>query len=406
MRSYSETLDFLFSQLPMYQRVGKAAFKKDLSNTLEICKVLNNPEDQFKSIHIAGTNGKGSTAHFLASVLQEAGFKTGLYTSPHLKDFRERVRINGKMIPQKEVVDFVEEHLTVFERIKPSFFEWTVALAFDYFAKEQVDFAVIETGLGGRLDSTNVIKPELSVITNIAFDHMEMLGDTLEKIAKEKAGIIKADTPVVIGNSSGVAEVFNKKAEDLSAPIRFAEAIDLQVEIKSPLKGIYQKENLRTVYGAWLELRKLGYPISYPHFQMGIKKVKANTGLRGRWDELQKLPRVIADVAHNEAGLDLIMQQLKAESYKELHIVLGVVKEKDLSKILKLFPINASFYFCAPNVPRALNVEDLKIAANRIGLKGEAYSSVELAKRTAIEKAEKDDLVYIGGSTFVVAEAL
>ncbi len=407
MRTYRETLDYLFSQLPMYQRDGKAAIKKDLNNTMALCKLLGNPEEKFRSIHIAGTNGKGSTAHMMASIFQEAGYKTGLYTSPHLKDFRERIKINGSMIKELDVIDFVESHQAIFQDIRPSFFEWTVALAFNHFAKEEVDIAIIETGLGGRLDSTNVINPELSIITNIAMDHTDMLGDTIELIANEKAGIIKESTPVVIGNTSNAKEVFAKKASEKGSAIYYAENFPMPILVNADLRGNYQRENLKTVYTAWHVLRlKTDFQLSYIHFVRGVSKSIKNTSLRGRWEILSELPKTITDVAHNEAGLSYVLEQLKEESYDQLHIVLGLVKEKDHSKILKLFPQEANFYFCAANIPRSLEAEKLQSLANTVGLKGEVYSSVEEAIKEAQAMASKQDLIYIGGSTFVVAEAL
>lgn len=393
----------------MYQRDGNAAVKKDLNNTMALCKLLDNPEKKFKSIHIAGTNGKGSTAHMMASIFQEAGYKTGLYTSPHMKDFRERIKINGEMISQEKVVRFVETNRINFEGIHPSFFEWTVALAFDYFAEEEVDIAIIETGLGGRLDSTNVIEPILSVITNIDWDHMDMLGDTLEKIAAEKAGIIKRAIPVVIGNRSGVEEIFIQKAKSESAELTFAEDLNMPLILGADLKGKYQNENLRTVFAAWLQLRKLSserIEISYTHFLRGVLNTVENTHLRGRWETLSENPKIIADVAHNEAGLKFVMQQLKEEKYENLHFVLGVVKEKDIHKMLGLLPKKATYYFCAANISRSLNSNQLRDFANERGLNGGEYGSVELAIQAAKSNASTQDLIYIGGSTFVVAEAL
>lgn len=409
MKTYQETLDYLYSQLPMYQREGKVAFKKDLSNTLKICEVLGQPQQKFKSIHLAGTNGKGSCAHMLASIFQEAGYKTGLYTSPHLIDFRERIKINGKMIPESKVIEFVEDHSSDFEEIKPSFFEWTVGLAFDHFASEEVDIAIIETGLGGRLDSTNVIDPIMSVITNIDWDHMDMLGNTLEAIAIEKAGIIKHSRQTVIGNSSGVKEVFEKKAAEMQAPIQFAEECTLPDEIITDLLGSYQRENLRTVFCCWLELRKEeqnNFLISYPQLLDGLKKIKENTGLRGRWEVLNESPKTIIEVAHNTAGIKLAMEQLSKETFKNLHLVIGVVREKSLDEILKLFPREANYYFCAAKVPRALDVDSLQKAAHSAGLNGESYTSVGEAISAAKQASGPEDLIFIGGSNFVVAEAI
>lgn len=393
----------------MFQREGKSAFKKDLSNTLALCKALDHPERRFKSIHLAGTNGKGSCAHMLASVFQEAGYKTGLYTSPHLKDYRERIKVNGKMIPEKKVMGFVESHQDNFAGIKPSFFEWTVALAFNHFAEEAVDIAIVETGLGGRLDSTNVIDPELSVITNIGWDHMDLLGDTLEKIAIEKAGIIKKGRPVVIGNGSGVKQVFTEQAKICDSEIMYAESLKLPKDLKTALQGKYQTENLRTVFATWLFLRKarkIEWSISYPQLQEGLMKVVENTGLRGRWESLQSDPKMIADVAHNEDGLKWVMKQLSQEKFEKLHLVVGVVKDKAIEKILALFPKTANYYFCEAKVPRALEVDLLSNTAKKLGLEGEKYASVAQAVAAAQANAGKNDLIYVGGSNFVVAEAI
>ena len=393
----------------MFQREGKSAFKKDLSNTLALCKALDHPERRFKSIHLAGTNGKGSCAHMLASVFQEAGYKTGLYTSPHLKDYRERIKVNGKMIPEKKVMGFVESHQDNFAGIKPSFFEWTVALAFNHFAEEAVDIAIVETGLGGRLDSTNVIDPELSVITNIGWDHMDLLGDTLEKIAIEKAGIIKKGRPVVIGNGSGVKQVFTEQAKICDSEIMYAESLKLPKDLKTALQGKYQTENLRTVFATWLFLRKarkIEWSISYPQLQEGLMKVVENTGLRGRWESLQSDPKMIADVAHNEDGLKWVMKQLSQEKFEKLHMVVGVVKDKAIEKILALFPKTANYYFCEAKVPRALEVDLLSNTAKKLGLEGEKYASVAQAVAAAQANAGENDLIYVGGSNFVVAEAI
>ncbi|MAY82875.1 MAG: tetrahydrofolate synthase [Flavobacteriales bacterium] len=393
----------------MYQREGKSAFKKDLNNTIALCEALGNPEKKFKSIHLAGTNGKGSCAHMLASIFQEAGYKTGLYTSPHLKDYRERIKVNGKLIPETEVMEFVNSYDDTFSKIKPSFFEWTVALAFHHFAKEGVDIAIIETGLGGRLDSTNVIDPEMSMITNIGWDHMDMLGDTLEKIAKEKAGIIKKHKPVVIGNTSNVKSVFEEKAEQCNSKVYFAEEYRIPDDLKTELRGKYQSENLRTVFTTWLCIRRtdeIVYQISYPQLQKGLLKVIENTGLRGRWETLSEDPKVIADVAHNEDGLKWVMQQLKEEEFEKLHIVLGLVKDKAVEKILSYFPNSAQYYFCEAKVPRALSVNVLEQAAKQAGLEGKSYVSVASAIAAAKGNAAKNDLIYIGGSNFVVAEAI
>lgn len=427
--NYQQTLDYLFSRLPMFQRLGPAAYKADLSNTIAICKALGNPEHKFRSIHIAGTNGKGSTSHLLAAILQEAGFKTGLYTSPHLKDFRERIRINGKMIPKPRVVKFVKENQELFSAVEPSFFEWTVGLAFDYFAKEKVDIAVIETGLGGRLDSTNVITPELSVITNISYDHQNLLGNTLRKIAAEKAGIIKPGIPVVIGETQDeVKTVFESKAKKEKAPIRFADEefriskisndhLSLKAKIHSGntvlfeslqcgLPGFYQRKNILTVLSAVDVLRESGYKISQNAVRNGFRKVVSLTGLPGRWQVLSKSPLMIADTGHNEAGIREIMLQLKKMKFKKLHFVFGVVGDKEPDKVLVQLPKNANYYFCKANLPRAMDAAELQMKAARYGLNGSVFSSVKKAKLAAMKNATKQDLIFIGGSTFVVAEAI
>jgi dihydrofolate synthase/folylpolyglutamate synthase len=404
--NYPEALDFLFQQLPMYQRVGKAAFKKDLSNTIALCKHLGEPQKQFKSIHIAGTNGKGSVSHILAAIFQTAGYKTGLYTSPHLKDFRERIRVNGEMIPQKKVIDFIETNKRAFSDISPSFFEWTVALAFDHFAGEKVDIAIIETGLGGRLDSTNVILPELSIITNIGLDHTDFLGDNLTAIAKEKAGIIKKQKPVILGNTSGEKAIFKEKAHECQSKIYFAEEYEYNFELQSDLKGFYQKENIKTVTTAWFVLRKLGWKISFPHFKKGLLNVVKLTGLQGRWQELKSNPKVIVDTAHNREGFQYIWQQLSKEQFNQLHMVLGFVKEKSLEELLKGFPKDAIYYFCQAEIPRAMDKNLLQEKAREVGLIGNCYNTVKEAYSEALNAAHNNDFIYIGGSNFVVAEIL
>lgn len=404
--NYQQTLEFLFQQLPMYQRQGKSAFKKNLDNTIYLCKTLGFPERKFKSIHIAGTNGKGSVAHMLSSIFQEAGYKTGLYTSPHLKDFRERIKVNGKMIEEQEVVEFVQNFQSKFTQVNPSFFEWTVALAFYYFAQQSVDIAIIETGLGGRLDSTNVIKPILSIITNIGFDHTDILGETLEQIATEKAGIIKKETTVVIGNPSGQKAVFNHKANIENANIFYAENLKDTPPLISDLKGDYQNENKQTVFASWLVLRQMGWQISYPQLKNGLQKVVENTALQGRWQKIQSNPKIIADTAHNKEGLNIVIAQLLKEKYNRLHIVLGLVKEKDVNQILQLLPRNAIYYYCEAAIPRALDVTILAEKAAEVGLKGNIYKHVNEALEAAKKMAQKDDLIYVGGSNFVVAEIL
>jgi len=404
--TYEQALDYLYKQLPMYQNEGKSAYKKDLNNTKALCNILDNPQQKFKSIHIAGTNGKGSSAHMLASVFQEAGYKTGLYTSPHLKDFKERIRINGETISNTTVLNFIERYISDFDKIKPSFFEWTVALAFQIFAKEKVDIAIIETGLGGRLDSTNVINPELCLITNIGFDHVEMLGDTLEAIAREKAGIIKRNTPVVISQQSKQKEVFEQIALQNNAPIHFAEELNTNCDLKTDLVGSYQKSNILGVLQCWAILRLQGWQISFKQLQTGLLNVTTNTKIRGRWEILSHNPTVIADTAHNKEGLCIALNQLGKTNAKHLHFVIGFVNDKNLDDILELFPKNATYYFCQANVQRALNAEDLKRLAKKYKLTGESYESVSAALNEAKEKANSDDVIYVGGSTFVVAEAI
>jgi dihydrofolate synthase/folylpolyglutamate synthase len=413
----------------MFTRIGAAAFKKDLTNTLALCEVLNHPEQQFKSIHIAGTNGKGSTSHMLASVLQEAGYKTGLYTSPHLKDFRERIRVNGAMIPEQYVVDFVSRHEDVFDTIEPSFFEWTVALCFDYFAKEQIDIAVIETGLGGRLDSTNVITPLLSVITNIGWDHMDMLGDTLPQIAAEKAGIIKPGIPAVIGESiEETHDIFVQKAAQGNSPIEFAKDLITVLgftnnnsistcnillnsilwleNLECDLPGNYQQHNIPTVLASVLQLRNAGFMITDEQIRNGLKQVKKNTGLMGRWQLLSIHPLIICDTGHNVNGIEYVVRQIKQTSYEKLHMVVGMVKDKDISKVLSLLPEQAEYYFCNAAIPRALPANELKEQAKAFDLKGNAYQTVAEALEAAKNNAGTNDLIFIGGSTFVVAEVL
>lgn len=432
---YQLTLEYLFKQLPMYHRIGAAAYKADLNNTIEICRLLNNPQNKFKSVHVAGTNGKGSVSHFLASVLQECGYKTGLYTSPHLKDFRERIRINGKMIPEANVTGFVEKYKTEFEKIKPSFFEWTVGLAFDYFRNKKVDIAIIETGLGGRLDSTNVVNPEVSVITNIGWDHSNLLGDTLEKIAFEKAGIIKENIPVVVGETQQYSSaIFNAVSKEKSAKIFYAdkmfrakninqqfnnkpfleltiEAIDDQVinknlNVTSELAGIYQVKNIITAFATIEILLSKGYLIKQKNILNGFEKVIRNTEILGRWQKLSDNPLTFCDTGHNEEGIREILIQIKKIPYQKLHWIFGMVNDKDISKILSILPKKAEYYFCRADVPRALNDNDLFQEAGKYGLRCTAYGSVMNAYNKAKVLAKNDDLVFIGGSTFVVAEVI
>ncbi|MCH4823915.1 bifunctional folylpolyglutamate synthase/dihydrofolate synthase [Gramella lutea] len=396
----------MFQQLPMYQRIGKQAFKKDLSNTLSLAEHLDHPEKAFKSIHVAGTNGKGSVSHMLASIFQSAGYKTGLYTSPHLKDFRERIRINGLEIPQEDVISFIDENQIFLGQHKLSFFEMTVGMAFNYFAKEKVDIAIIETGMGGRLDSTNIITPQLSVITNIGMDHTAYLGNNLAEIAGEKAGIIKKKVPVVIGERhEETASVFQAKAKDLESEIYFAEDFEFS-EYHTDLKGEYQKKNLKTVLASIKVLKGDGWKITEEAVINGLNNVKLHTGLQGRWEVIREKPKVICDTAHNTEGLKLVIEQLKKEKFQHLHIVLGVVSDKDLNAVLPLFPKEARYYFAKPDVPRGLLATILKKEGLKYALEGEVYESVYEAFQAAEEESLDEDLIFIGGSNFTVAEVL
>ncbi len=405
MLDYNETVEWMFQQLPMYQKIGASAYKKDLTNTVKLVEALGNPHKKFKSIHVAGTNGKGSTSHMLASIFQEAGYKVGLYTSPHLKDYRERIRLNGKMISQDFVVQFIDSQKGFLESEKLSFFEMSVGMAFSFFASKKVDIAIIEVGMGGRLDSTNIIYPELSVITNIGMDHTQFLGNSLEEIAGEKAGIIKPNVPVVIGEfQEETAPVFKRIAEKNNSRIVFA-ADQLVDDYESDLKGNYQQKNKATVVTAIKNLPE-GWNVTEEAIKKGILKVKENTGLRGRWDILNEKPKVIADTAHNAEGLVWIINQLQKEEFEKLHIVLGVVNDKDLNKILPLFPKDAFYYFCKANVPRGMEAEILSRAAADFDLFGKVSSSVSKAYESALKAAAANDLVYVGGSTFTVAEII
>ncbi len=436
--NYAETLNYLYSQLPMFTRVGSPAFKKDLTNTIALCNLMGNPQQQFKSIHVGGTNGKGSTSHMLAAILQIAGYKTGLYTSPHLRDFRERIRINGQMISEQRVVDFVASHQRDFEQIEPSFFEMTVALAFDTFAKEHVDIAVIEVGLGGRLDSTNIISPLLSIITNIGWDHMNLLGNTLQEIAQEKAGIIKRLIPAIIGEyQPDIAFLFSQKAAEMQAPLVFAEQEWevgnsklkikhaekeqdlLEVEVASvhyqpaqhyhlqlDLTGSYQLKNLKTVLCAVTQLRQQGYKITNEHVATALQQVQQLTGLQGRWQTIGTQPLIICDTGHNPEGIAEAVKNIQATPYHHLHMVIGMVNDKDLSKVLKLLPKNAAYYFCKPDLPRGLNADELSRQAADFELTGTTYLSVTAALSAAKKNAAPNDLIFIGGSTFTVAEVI
>lgn len=428
---YTEALHYLFSRLPMFTRQGSAAYKTGMGNIEALLNLLGNPERAFKSLHIAGTNGKGSSSHFLASILQESGYKTGLFTSPHLKDFRERIRVNGHMIPARRVSRFVTQHQDALEAIQPSFFEMNVALAFCYFAEMKVDIAVVETGLGGRLDSTNVVEPELSLITNISFDHTDLLGDTLEKIAIEKAGIIKPRRPVVLSEvDAQLLPVFKAKAGELNSPIVLAQdrvrwinkawhtknnkaILSLtaiwdgeEFKLESALSGAYQQKNLAGVLSAVEVLNGHGWKIDCSAVKKGVERVKENTGLRGRWEQLQSTPRVICDTGHNRAGIEEILNMVAHTPHEKLHWVWGVVNDKDISGMLALLPKDAQYYFCQAQIPRALDARELQQKAADAGLNGKAWPSVKKALTAAKKAAGKHDLILVGGSTFVVAEVV
>ena len=427
--TYQETLEWMFNKLPMYQRIGAAAYKADLNNTIQLLDLLDNPHNSFKSVHVAGTNGKGSVSHTLASVFQEAGYKTGLYTSPHLRDFRERIRINGEMIPEENVVQFIDTYKDKFEAMELSFFEMTVGMAFDYFRNEKVDIAIVEVGMGGRLDSTNLITPELSVITNIDFDHMKFLGDTRAKIAYEKAGIIKPGIPVVIGETLPETEqVFIDKAKECGSPIYFADQIfdcdkiyfesfteqkfdvwknsELYMEaLEIPLMGNYQQKNLTTVMCA-IDLLRDKFNLSDDDIRDGISKVVRNTHLMGRWQILCKDPLTIADTGHNVAGITEVVRQLAEMHYGKLHFVLGMVNDKDIDSVLQLLPRGAEYYFCKADIPRGLDANILAEKAFDMGLRGQVFESVSHAYRSAVNNARFGDVVFIGGSNFTVAEVV
>ncbi len=425
--TYAETLDYLFEKLPMFSRIGAAAYKKDLTNTIKLCEALDNPQQKFRSIHIAGTNGKGSVSHMIAAVLQSSNYKVGLYTSPHLKDFRERIKVNGKMCDEIFVIDFVEKIKPLIEEIKPSFFEITVAMAFEYFALNQVDIAVVEVGLGGRLDSTNIITPEVSVITNIGWDHMNMLGNNLEEIAFEKAGIIKESIPVVVGEFLNETKpVFEKIASEKNAPIIFAQqkiyvsdfnyshhqlnvtVADLKTDerenYKLDLTGIYQTKNIITTLETLQQLYLKGWHIEEKNTEHGLSHVKRLTGLHGRWELIEENPAVILDVAHNVDGMKQVAEQLELMTYGELHIIIGMVKDKETKSILSLLPKSANYYFTKAQIPRAMDENELAEAAADIGLQGKKFSEVNEALAAAKEHAGKNDLILICGSVFLVGE--
>ncbi|HRO40836.1 MAG TPA: folylpolyglutamate synthase/dihydrofolate synthase family protein [Flavobacteriales bacterium] len=404
--NYAETLSYLNARLPMFSRIGKAAYKADLGNTHALMDLLDHPERGLRCVHIAGTNGKGSTANMLASVLQEAGYRTGLHTSPHLRDFRERFRLNGEMIAQEAVTTFVQRHHQAFEPIGASFFEWGVALVLDWFRREHTDIAVIECGLGGRLDSTNVITPDVSVITNIGWDHADLLGDTLEKIAAEKAGIIKPGIPVVVGEAEGtIAEVFRRKAEGVGASVHFVDqgaAMPLQLDLQGP----HQQRNARTALAALRILREKGWQISDAHITSGLAHVCRNTGFAGRWQTIAERPHTIVDIGHNADGLRTVRTMLEQTPHERLHLVLGTVSDKDIGRMLALLPKEAVYYFCKADIPRGLEAEALQEKAQEHGLHGEAYPSVQAALAAARNTAHGNDLVLVTGSAFVVAEVV
>jgi dihydrofolate synthase / folylpolyglutamate synthase len=436
--TYQQTIDYLYQQLPMFTRVGASAFKKDLTNTIALCDALGNPQNGFPTIHVAGTNGKGSTSHLIAAVLQSLGLKVGLYVSPHYKDFRERIKVNGQFVTKQYVKQFVAKNQTLFEDIQPSFFEMTVAMAFDYFNTEGVDIAVIEVGLGGRLDSTNIISPLVSVITNISFDHTDMLGNTLPLIAAEKAGIIKPKIPVIIGEEQAeTTPIFMEKAREYDAPIYWAsQNFDVQItyadmdatvfdikksksrggeqqQVKVNLNGAYQSKNVATVLQTIEVLKELPFFAKYTDggswanaTKQGFEHLKSLTQFIGRWQIINREPVVLCDSAHNEGGLSLAMSQLKVLTFNQLHVVVGMVKDKDISKMLSLFPKQATYYFCKANIPRGMAAEELKEKAKDFGLIGKAYPSVKRALAAAKRRAAADDLIYVGGSTFIVAEVI
>ncbi|QZT38885.1 bifunctional folylpolyglutamate synthase/dihydrofolate synthase [Halosquirtibacter xylanolyticus] len=429
MRDYQSTLEYLYDQLPFFQRQGASAYKHDLGVTLALDDIYNHPHANYRTIHVAGTNGKGSVSNMIASILQQAGYKVGLYTSPHLKDFRERIRVNGEMISEESVMDFVEHYKLISPDLTPSFFEMTVAMAFDYFDKQNVDVAVIEVGMGGRLDSTNVIIPDLSVITNIGLDHTQFLGDTLSKVAKEKAGIIKDGVPVVVGKRQrSCMEVFEEKATGVNAPLVFADQLftleDHRIEgdrrvvelrkgngfvypnLSVALQGRYQAENVVTVVAVYEKLISLGYKLTESDLYNGLRNIHENTGMMGRWQKLSDKPLVVCDTAHNVDGIVQVVQQMAESTYEKLHFVLGMVSDKDVRGVLKLLPQDATYYFCSPDILRALEADELKERASEFGLEGNVYDSVREALKSAWESAGENDMVFVGGSNFVVAEVV
>ena len=425
MMNYEETLDYLYNSAPLFQHIGKDAYKAGLENTYRLDEYFNHPHRQFRTIHVAGTNGKGSCSHTLAAILQAAGYKTGLYTSPHLIDFRERIRVNGIPVSKEYVTDFVQEHRAFFEPLHPSFFELTTAMAFHYFDQEQVDVALIEVGLGGRMDCTNIIRPDLCVITNISFDHIQFLGDTLAKIAGEKAGIIKEHVPVVIGETTPETQpVFRNRAQEVNAPIFFAEEEALvqssfineegkriyqttdYPDLEGELRGLCQLKNTRTLLSAIRRLKQAGYQFTEEHVRQGFAQVCELTGLMGRWQQLESEPTLICDTGHNVGGIAYIVEQLKHQTYERLHIVMGMVNDKDVSGVLALLPQDAVYYFTKASVKRALPETELQKLARQSGLHGNTYPDVESAVAAAKEQANKNDFIFVGGSSFIVADLL
>ncbi len=423
--NYQETLTYLYENVPMFQQVGKTAYKEGLENTCLLDKYFNHPHRKFKTIHIGGTNGKGTCSHTLAAILQSAGYKTGLYTSPHLIDFRERIKINGIPLSKKYVIDFVEEYKSFYETLAPSFFELTTSMAFKYFAEQQVDIALIEVGMGGRLDCTNIIEPEVSIITNISLDHTQYLGDSLEKIAEEKAGIIKKGIPVIIGETTPETKpIFRKKAIKNNSPIIFAEEENLLISAEGckeggflyetkdyphlygELGGLYQIRNTNTILSALRQLINKHYTLKEKDVREGFANVTRLTGLRGRWEKISDSPKIICDTGHNQSGISYIAEQLKNEKYRKLHIVIGMVNDKDIKSVLALLPENADYYFTKADIKRALPEKELYELGKAAGLKGNYYSSVKEALKAARRNAGKDDLIFVGGSTFIVADLL
>lgn len=407
--NYQETLTYLYNSTPMFQQVGSSAYKEGLSNTLALDEHFNHPHKQFRSIHIAGTNGKGSCSHTIAAILQEAGYKVGLYTSPHLVDFRERIRVNGEMISEEYVIRFVEEERSFFEPLHPSFFELTTAMAFNYFAEQQIDVAVIEVGLGGRLDCTNIIKPDMCIITNISYDHTQFLGNSLSHIATEKAGIIKENTPVVIGETTPeTKDVFSCQAKMLKAPVFFAEEhkVEENIAINYELKGLYQHKNIRTIWTALDVLKSIGYTLKEQAVRNGFENVCQLTGLMGRWQQLQSSPKLVCDTGHNVAGISYIVEQLQQQKYKGLRIVIGMVNDKDIRGVLSILPKEAYYYFTKASVNRALPENELQAMANEFGLQGNCYPDVPTAVNMAIKESLPEDFIFVGGSSFIVADLL